>query len=580
MTASVSQPKQNMPTVPESDAGMLLGEQLVNAGLISAEELSVALGKQKDKNARLGEVLVELGFIEDTELMPFLERRLQTKGVRLRDGMVDPEIVNKIPRVVAESLIALPLFQVHGTLTVAMTEPRNLQQRDELARITGLRIRPVFGLQMDIIRMIERCYRDDFSVDAVTADLEDGAIELSADPIDMNLGDISAIAEGSPIINLVNYIIVTAVKQGASDIHIEQGERKSNVRLRIDGQLHEILSPRQEFHPAIVSRIKVMARMDIAEHRVAMDGRLTVVVDGRKIDLRVSTLPTVAGENVVMRLLDRQSVSFDLGRLGMADDTLESMKVMLRKPHGLILVTGPTGSGKSTTLYSSLELVKSVHNKIITVENPVEYQLEMINQVQADSGSLMSFAGALRAILRQDPDIIMVGEIRDQETAEVAIQAALTGHLVLSTLHTNDSAAAVTRLKDMGIAEYKISAALVGVLAQRLVRLVCPHCRTSYFPTAEILDSLQYTGNRKRAFEHGEGCTSCHDTGHSGRLGVYELLNVNGKMRELIASNVGVEVLRRAHKENGGRTLLDDGIRLAEEGKTSLEEVARVAFID
>ncbi|MEQ9406117.1 MAG: ATPase, T2SS/T4P/T4SS family [Fuerstiella sp.] len=564
----------------DGDSSLPLGEQLVQAGLISSEDLTIALGKQKGKNARLGELLVELGFIEDTQLIPFLEARLQVKAVRLRDGMVDPDAVELVPRAVAESLVALPLFRVHNTLTVAMAEPRNLQQRDELARITGLRIRPVFGLQMDITRMIERSHRDDFAVDAVTADLDEDAIELTSSPIDMDLGEISAAAEGSPVINLVNYIIVNAVKKGASDIHIEQGEKKSVVRYRVDGQLHEVLSPRREFHPAIVSRIKVMSRMDIAEHRMPLDGRMTVVVESRRIDLRVSTLPTVTGENVVMRLLDRHSVSFDLGRLGLRDDTLATMKRMLKKPHGLVLVTGPTGSGKSTTLYSSLELVKSVHNKIITVEDPVEYQLEMINQVQADTSSAMSFAGALRAILRQDPDIIMVGEIRDRETAEVAIQAALTGHLVLSTLHTNDSAAAVTRLLDMGIASFKISAALVGVLAQRLVRLICPHCRTSCFPPAEILDSLQYAGNRRRAFERGEGCTHCHDTGHAGRTGIYELLNVNSELREVIARDADVESIRRMHKAHGGRTLLDEGLRLAEEGKTSLEEVSRVAFVD
>lgn len=565
---------------PDPDLDLPLGEQLVRAGLITHEDLAAALGKQKGKTTRIGEVLVELGFVEDVQLLPFLEKRLGVKGVRLRDGMVDPDAVQLIPRPVAESLVALPLFKVHNTLTVAMAEPRNLQQRDELGRITGLRIRPVFGLQMDIVRMIERSHRDDFTVDAVTADMQDDAIELSTDPMDMDLGDVAAAADGSPIINLVNYIIVNAVKQGASDVHIEQGEKKSTVRYRVDGQLHEVLSPRKEFHPAIVSRIKVMARMDIAEHRIPLDGRMTVAVDGRKIDLRISTLPTVSGENVVMRLLDRQAVSFDLGRLGMHDNTLTAMKRILRKPHGLVLVTGPTGSGKSTTLYSALELMKSVHNKIITVEDPVEYQLGMINQVQADSGSGLTFAGALRAMLRQDPDIIMVGEIRDQETAEVAIQAALTGHLVLSTLHTNDSAGAITRLLDMGIANFKISAALAGVMAQRLVRLICPHCRTSYFPSSEVFDSLQYSGNRRRAFEHGEGCTKCHDTGHSGRMGVYELLEVNSELREVIAHDSNVESIRRMHKAQGGRTLLDEGLRLAEEGKTSLEEVARVAFVN
>ena len=557
-----------------------LGEQLVRAGLISDDDLTIALGKQKDKNARLGEILIELGFVEDVQLMPFLERSLKVKGLRLRDGLVDPEAVHLVPRSVAEALVVLPLCRVHNTLTVVMAEPGNLQQRDELARITGLNIRPVYGLPMDIRRMIERCHRDDFEVDEVTADMDDEAIELASNPVNLELTDLSSLAEGSPIINLVNYIILNAVRRNASDIHIEQGERRSIVRYRIDGQLHEILSPRQDFHPAIVSRVKVMARMDIAEHRTPLDGRMTVRIDQRKVDLRVSTLPTVLGENVVMRLLDRQSISFDLGKLGMPDDTLNTMKQLLRMPHGLLLVTGPTGSGKSTTLYSALELVKSVHSKIITVEDPVEYQLELINQVQVDSSSGVSFAGALRAILRQDPDIIMVGEIRDKETADVAIQAALTGHLVLSTLHTNDAAGAITRLLDMGVAPFKIAAALIGVMAQRLVRKICPHCRTSFFPNSETLEALRYQGNRRRAFERGEGCTHCHDTGHAGRTGVYELLRIASDLRPLIVDNTNVDAIRHTHRAAGGRFLLDEGLRLAEAGVTSLEEVSRVAYAD
>ena len=557
-----------------------LGEQLISACLITAEQLQSALGRQQTNNARLGEVLVEMGFVEEAALLPFLEKQLGVQGVRLRDGMVDPDVVNIIPRAIAESLGVLALFCVHGVLTVAMSEPRNLQQRDELTRITGHRIRPLFALPVDIARMIERCYREGFAVDTITADLEDDAIKVSAETVESELTDLGIVAEGSPIINLVNYIVVHGVRDGASDIHIEPGEKMSVVRYRIDGELQEVLRPRLDFHAAIVSRIKVMACMDIAERRMPQDGRIHVVVDGKQIDLRVSTLPTVLGENVVMRILDRQKVTFDLGKLGFHSGQLSEIKRMLSRPHGLVLVTGPTGSGKSTTLYSALELKKSVHTKIISVEDPVEYQIQMISQVQADASSSMTFAGALRSMLRQDPDIIMVGEIRDAETAEVAIQAALTGHLVLSTLHTNDSASAITRLLDMGIASFKISAALVGVVAQRLIRNICPKCRTTYFPSAELFDSLRYEGNRRRSFERGEGCTDCHDTGFSGRSGVYEILNITNELREIISNDTNVESIRRKHRANGGTTLLAEGIRLAEEGKTSLEEVARVAFVD
>lgn len=557
-----------------------LGEQLIAAGLLTEDQLKSALGRQQSTNARLGEVLVEMGFVDEAVILPFLEKQLGVQSVRLRDGMVDPDVVKVIPRALAESLGVLALFRVHGTLTVAMSEPRNLQQRDELARITRLRIRPLFALPVDIARMIERCYRDGFSVDSTTADLGDDAIKVDSADAQSDLMDLGIVAEGSPIINLVNYIIVHGVRDGASDIHIEPGEKMSVVRYRIDGELQEVLRPRLDFHAAIVSRIKVMARMDIAERRHPQDGRIHVAVDGKQIDLRVSTLPTVLGENVVMRILDRQKVSFDLAKLGFRSSQLREIKRMLAKPYGLVLVTGPTGSGKSTTLYSALELMKSVHTKIVTIEDPVEYQVPQISQVQADASSSMTFASVLRSILRQDPDVIMVGEIRDAETAEIAIQAALTGHLVLSTLHTNDSAGAVTRLLDMGIASFKISAALVGVVAQRLIRHICPKCRSSYFPPNELFDSLCYQGNRRRSFERGEGCTDCHDTGFIGRSGIYEILSVNSELRQIINNDSNVESIRQWHRANGGTSLLDEGLLKAEEGKTSLEEVARVAFVD
>ena len=352
------------------------------------------------------------------------------------------------------------------------------------------------------------------------------------------------------------------------------------VRFRVDGQLREVLRPRSDIHPAIVSRIKVMAKMDIAEHRNPQDGRIRVRVEGREIDLRVSTLPTVLGEKVVMRVLDRRNVTFNLDELGVPDDQLGCVKKMLSRPYGLVLVTGPTGSGKTTTLYSAMELIKSVTHNIVTVEDPVEYQLELINQVQASASRHMTFANALRSILRQDPDVIMVGEIRDAETAEIAIQAALTGHLVLSTLHTNDSCGAVTRLLDMGIAGFKISAALVGVVAQRLVRTICPNCRTHYYPTAEYLQMLNYQGDTRRSFHRGEGCTQCFDTGFRGRRGVYEILEVNRDIRELVSHDPDLEKLRRLHREHGGSTLLEEGLRMAEAGQTSLEEIARIAFFE
>jgi type IV pilus assembly protein PilB len=568
------------PAVETKSTLIPLGERLVRAGVLTRDELEAALTEHTAKRSLLGETLLELGLIDEETLLRFLSQQCGYPYAILREGMLDPLAVRLLPRVKAESLHAIVMFHVRGELSVAMAEPRNLQHIDELERVTGLPVKPVVALRSTIERMIPRCYESDFSVDATTADLNPDSVEFESDQINIDIGDLKSLANGSPIINLVNYTIISAIRQKASDIHIEPGQRNSSVRLRVDGCLRETLRPRRDFHPAIVSRIKVMAKLDIAEHRVPQDGRIHVTVEGREIDLRVSTLPTSHGEKVVIRVLDRQSVTFNLDQLGVPPNLLENVKGMLRRPHGLLLVTGPTGSGKTTTLYSALELIKSVERNIVTVEDPVEYDLEQIVQVPVGGTKPMSFPGAMRAILRQDPDVIMVGEIRDAETAAVAIQAALTGHLVLSTLHTNDSFSAVTRLRDMGVEPFKVAAALMGVIAQRLVRKVCPACRETYFPTPEVLDTFHYTGDRRRTFSRGEGCRSCYDTGSRGRIGLYEVLSVTRDMRALIASGADIEAIRQLHLQESGTLLIDEGIRLAEEGIVSLDEVSRVAFVE
>jgi type IV pilus assembly protein PilB len=577
-----------LPTAPPADrpaaraptTQLPLGEILLSHGLLTPDELDAALHERGAKGGQLGEVLLQLGFIDEETLLRCLGQQLRLPSVRLRDGLVDPSVVKAIPRAKAEAFRALAMFQVRGTLTVAMAEPQNLEQLDELERITRLRIRPVLALRSAIEKMLPRCYENDFAVDAVTADLAQDAVVVESEAIDISLGDVQSLSEGSPIINLVNYLIVNAIRQKASDIHVEPGHHHSVVRCRVDGLLREVLRPRRDFHAAIVSRLKVMAKLDIAEHRTPQDGRIHVRVEGREIDLRISTLPTILGEKVVMRVLDRRNVTFNLDQLGVPPPQLQKVKEMLRRPYGWALVTGPTGSGKTTTLYSAIELIKSVHHNVVTVEDPVEYQLEQINQVQVGASKAMSFSGALRAILRQDPDVVMLGEIRDADTAAVAIQAALTGHLVLSTMHTNDCTSAVTRLRDMGVESFKIAAALVGVVAQRLVRTICPACRTSYYPPAELLQMLRYQGDVRNQFQRGEGCRQCYDTGSKGRIGIYEVLWASRELRELIARDADLETLRRRHLEQGGTTLLQEGIRLAEEGKASLDEVVRVAFSD
>ncbi|QDT10010.1 GspE/PulE family protein [Planctomycetes bacterium K23_9] len=590
-------PKIVMPVheVSVDDQTTQLGQRLVEAGLIRVEQLETALahqaaeedrlrslerqsgdGRRKVQNIkRLGEVVAELGLVDESDLLPLLGEQLGVDGVRLREGLIDPNAVQLVPREYAERFRILPLMRVRGELTVAMADPQDLAAIDTLARVSGCRIRPVFTLATGIDRLLPRCYEEDFSVDSVTADLDVEQLELDADAIDLDLHGTQQLAEGSPVINLVNYAIIQAVRQGASDIHIEAGQKNTSVRFRIDGSLREVMKPRKDMHPAIVSRIKVMAKLDIAEHRQPQDGRLHVRIARRDVDLRVSTLPTVLGEKVVMRVLDRENVTFDLNRLGMPNDSLTTMRRMLSRPHGLVLVTGPTGSGKTTTLYSAIELIKGVERNMITVEDPVEYQLELINQVQVQNDSGVTFAQALRSILRQDPDVIMVGEIRDRETAETAIQAALTGHLVLSTLHTNDSASAITRLLDMGIERFKIAASLVGVVAQRLMRNLCENCRESYYPSSKLLEELHYQGDPRHTFARSRGCSQCYESGYRGRSGVYELFECTAQIRSLINSDSNLDQLRAAHV---GPTLLSEGLRLAESRATSLEEVGRVAL--
>jgi type IV pilus assembly protein PilB len=556
-----------------------LGERLVEAGLIERAQLETALSRQAENKQRLGETLLELGFVTEDELLPFIELQTGVPAVRLREGLLDPVAVRLLPRTFAERLSSIALFRVHNELTVATDDPLDLERIDRIETATGLTVRPVFAFKAAIDRITRRAYDDDFRVDAVTADLDDSAVELRND-VEVDVSSVHQLVEGSPVINLVNYLVLQAVRKGASDIHIEPGRKSATVRYRVDGQLVEVLRPRRDIYPTIVSRIKVMAKMDIAEHRMPQDGRCQVVADGKEVDLRISTLPTVLGEKVVMRVLDKGRLTFNLGELGMPPGVLTVVKDLLRKPYGLMLVTGPTGSGKTTTLYSALELIKSVHRNIVTVEDPVEYQIELINQVQVESGRGMGFPGALRSILRQDPDVIMVGEIRDPETAQVAVQAALTGHLVLSTLHTNDSAGAIMRLMDMGVESYKLAAALVGVVAQRLVRTICQNCKTTYYASAEYLDALHFTGDKRRSWAKGEGCRDCFDTGFHGRKGIYEVLPSAPELRRLIARDAPVDAIRGWLTENGHDTLLQGGMRLAELEETSLEEVARVAFFE
>jgi type IV pilus assembly protein PilB len=463
-----------------------------------------------------------------------------------------------------------------------MTEPLSLPKIDRLRQLTGCKIHPVLVLEPNLREYIKKYSTGEASVDAFLTSLTDQAVSIvESETIDDGpTTEIDKMVDGSPIINLVNVALLTAIRDKASDIHIEPEKRGTRIRYRIDGVLRDLMKPPAGMHAAIVSRVKVIGKMDIADKRLPQEGRVHIIAEGREIDLRVSSMPTLLGEKLVIRILDKSNLRVRLEDLGFRAEPLAAFHKMLAQPHGLVLVTGPTGSGKTTTLYSALDLVRTPELNIVTIEDPVEYQLDLVNQTHVHEAVGLTFARALRSILRQDPDIIMVGEIRDQETARVAVQAALTGHLVLATLHTNDAPGAIARLLDMGIEAYLLSSALNGVVAQRLARSICPACSTKYYPTEQELADAGLSDRVGRAFRKGAGCAQCHDSGFHGRFGIYEVMEITPELRRLIHKGTPSHILREQFRKQGGRTLREEGILTAIEGLSSLDEVLRVTHTD
>jgi type IV pilus assembly protein PilB len=555
-----------------------IGDALVQEGVLSSEQLGRALAQQKATGRMLGELLIEQGIITSASLVHVLAKCLGVKGCQLRHGLIDPAAMKLITPEEAEQLMVIPMFKVHDTLTVAMVEPQSLPKIDRLRQLTGCKIRAVLALEPNIREFLAKYGDGNINVDAFLTSLETSDVEVvEKEATDEGpLTDLDRMVAGSPIINLVNIAIQTAIRDRASDIHIEPDKKGTRIRYRIDGVLRDLMKPPPGIHGAITSRVKVIGKMDIAEKRLPQEGRVRIVAEGREIDLRVSSMPTLLGEKLVMRILDKANLRVRMEDLGMRQEPMEMFQRMLRRPHGLVLVTGPTGSGKTTTLYSGLELLRSPERNIITIEDPVEYQLDLINQIHVQESIGMSFARALRSILRQDPDIIMVGEIRDQETAHVAVQAALTGHLVLATLHTNDAPGAVARLLDMGIEPYLLSSALNGVVAQRLARTICPACATKYYPAEHVLADAGLTDQTSRAFRKGAGCPQCHDSGCKGRVGIYEVLEVTPELRRMVHRSAPTHELRDEARKNAFLTLREEGILVALAGKSSLEEVLSV----
>ncbi len=571
-------PPPSPPAGAPAPKAVRVGEVLLEEGLLTRDELERALQDPRRSGRLLGEFLVEQGIVQPNVLVRALAKRLGVRGCQLRHGLMDPALLKLIGPEEAERLNVMPMFRLHDTLTVAMAEPQSLPTIDRLKSLTGCKIRPVLALRANIIEYVKKYAAGNVDVDAFLTSLAESNVQVvEREAVDETpTTDLDKMVAGSPIVNLVNLALLTAVKDGASDIHVEPDKRGTRIRYRIDGMLRDLMKPPPGMHAAIVSRLKVIGKMDIAEKRLPQEGRVHIVAEGREIDLRVSSMPTLLGEKLVLRVLDKANLKVKLEALGLRPEAMVRFKRILDRPHGLVLVTGPTGSGKTTTLYSALDLLRNPETNVVTVEDPVEYQLELVNQIQVQEQIGLTFARVLRSVLRQDPDVVMVGEIRDEETARVAVQAALTGHLVLATLHTNDSPGAVARLNDMGIESYLLSSAIQGVIAQRLARTNCPSCETNYYPGEGPLLDAGLEPRESQSFRKGTGCRQCHDSGFQGRLGIYEVLEITPELRRMIHAGSPVHDIRAAMRRYGWLSLREEGVLLAMAGKTSLEEVLRV----
>jgi type IV pilus assembly protein PilB len=561
-------------------SNLRLGEILINQGLINSEQLKKALETQKIENKKkIGEVLVSQGAINQRQLNQALQYVYETEYIELDDVILDPEIIALIPKRIALRYKLVPLSKENNTLTVAMANPLDINAIDYIKEYTHMDINPKFASESEIINALTNYFEGGYHIDDLLEKVDVATIGDISDEI--NLSTLEAISQEAPIIQLVNMIIIDAIKERASDIHLEPNKRGLLVRYRIDGILHDIRMLPTRIKPAVISRVKILSSMDIAERRLPQDGRFQLRFGAREVDLRVSSIPTVYDEKIVMRLLDKSQGIISLDNIGFTKSQLQEFRQMINMPYGIILITGPTGSGKSTTLYAALNEIDSIEKNVITVEDPVEYKLERINQINVRPKINLTFANVLRSILRQDPDIIMIGEMRDSETAHIAVQSALTGHLVLSTLHTNDAVSSLTRMIDMGVAPFLISSSVIGVMAQRLVRVICPRCSEEYTPEKEIFENLKLNfelpdlANIK--LHRGKGCDYCKNTGYRGRIAIFEMVRINEDIRDLILKKTSSNEIKEVAIQHGMKTLLDSGVAKALAGITTIDEVFRVA---
>src|SRR5213083_1461064 len=567
-----------------------LGDLLVAEGLVKQEELQRALAEQKGTTEKLGSVLVRLKLVNEEQLTGFLSRQYGIPSITLSQLDIDPGILRLVPPQIAKKYEVLFRSRAANTLTLAMADPTNVFALDDVSFMTNLQVQPVVASQAAIRRAIERNYENQGAAitEVLTELAEDQVsnVEVVDDDEDsggkVDVFELKESADEAPVVKLVNMVLVDAIQKGASDIHWEPYEKVFRIRFRIDGVLHEMLTPPKRLESAITSRIKIMSNLDIAERRLPQDGRIKLRYNTREIDFRVSVLPTIFGEKAVLRILDKDALQLDLTKLGFDPGALEHFEKVIRQPYGMVLITGPTGSGKTTTLYSAIHTINSPEHNIMTAEDPVEYNLKGVNQVQINDGIGRTFAAALRAFLRQDPDVILVGETRDLETAQISIRAALTGHLVFSTLHTNDSPSTVARLIDMGVPPFLVASSLVLVVAQRLVRKVCTSCKEPYEADEEHLVPLGHVpiGVGSTPFYKGRGCPACNFTGMKGRIAIYEVMPINQELRDLVLRSASTSEPRQVAQAQGMKTLRQAGLLKVIEGVTTVEEILRVTVAE
>jgi type IV pilus assembly protein PilB len=560
-----------------------LGELLVRNKLINEGQLAKALEEQRVQGGRLGASLIKLGFLHEDELAAFLSRQYGVPSINLSEFEIDPAVIKLVPTEVAQKYQVIPINRAGSTLIIAMSDPSNIFAIDDIKFMTGYNVEVVVAPEASIKQSIDKYYDQSASFDEVMSDLDDIDLELVDEADDVDVRDLEKASEDAPVVKLVNLILTDAIKRKASDIHIEPYEKSFRVRYRIDGVLYEVMKPPMKLKAAITSRLKIMAEMDIAERRLPQDGRIKIKLPGGKdMDYRVNCLPTLFGEKVVLRLLDKSNLQLDMTKLGYESKALDWFKREIHKPFGMVLVTGPTGSGKTVSLYSALAELNKTTENISTAEDPVEFNFAGINQVQMHEEIGLNFAAALRAFLRQDPDIIMIGEIRDFETAEIGVKAALTGHMVLSTLHTNDAPSTINRLLNMGIEPFLVASAVNLITAQRLGRRVCSECKQpEAIPKQALIDAgVPPEDVDEFVCYKGTGCTNCNNTGYRGRVGIYQVMPMFEEIRELILAGANTAEIKRESMRLGVKTMRQSAITKLKEGMTSLEEVLRCSVAD